>query len=166
MKQFLILFSLIFTSVFAQNSYPIFLTSNQEKVVFPKKPEHLTKKLNPQMECSIYCANEKEITYLAVIIPLEQPLTVDQATIALEGFMSGILHNENNQLKSADLITVHQMPALEFNIESQNKHFQGRTIMCENHMILIAVEYQGNFDKEVREFIESYSLEKVSATNP
>jgi len=158
--KYIFLFFLIMLNCIFSDSYPVYLTSEQERIIFPQKPEHFTKSIASQIECSIYCTNDQEMTYLTVIIPFEKPLSIDQATIALEGFMSGILHNQNNQLKSADLITVQEMPALEFNIESQNKHFQGRTIMCANHLILIAVEYQKEKKQNIRQFIESYSYEK------
>jgi hypothetical protein len=160
MKKLSILFFVLLCSLCAETSFPVFLSSSREKIVFPQKPDHFTKKLSPEIECSIYCTNLNNMTFLTIVIPLEQQLTVEQATLALEGFMSGILHNDNNELKSADMITVNQMPALDFNIISQNIHFRGRTIMCSNHMVLIAVEFSGELTKMIQDFIESYSLEK------
>lgn len=135
---------------------------------FPQMPEHIVNKMQiPNSDEAIfyhiYLSSPENANgvYLLVVAKYPAPIESSEELLCLEGFLTGIIQqNPQNKLISAEMTEVFGHQAVDFNVQSSEKVFKGRTLVARDTLYLIAVENalekfdEVNFEK----FITSFSL--------
>ncbi|PCI76273.1 hypothetical protein COB21_04590 [Candidatus Aerophobetes bacterium] len=138
-------------------------------IALPNKPEHMKQVMSdPQtgnsMNYDVYLAAfEKKAVYMVLIANYPEPIKVSDSIQSLENFLNGLLtQNPHNKLLFADITTVGGCKALDFIIEAKGVLFQGRAILSETNMYLLAMECQReNYQEQhYTYFIQSFQFGK------
>lgn len=136
-------------------------------VSLPSNPEHV-KQIMPfpeegyELRYDVYVsAFEKKAMYMMLVAQYPPGMDNNHTEQGLESFLNGLVsQNRSNKLIFADLTEVQGHKALDFFIESQGVYFQGRAVMANNTLYLLAMECeQKNYLKDhVVHFINSFEL--------
>ena len=136
-------------------------------IALPNKPEHMRQVMSdPQtgdhMNYDVYLsAFEQKAVYMVLIANYPKPIETSDSIQSLENFLNGLLsQNPHNKLLFADITTTNGCKALDFIIESKGVLFQGRAILSNTNMYLLAMECQREnyLDKHYQFFIESFKF--------
>lgn len=139
------------------------------KLRFPNQPQHVSENIQFADEGytlrydAYVSATDPQTVYMLLIA--QYPDFVDQsyARGSLESFLNGIInHNPNNQLLFADLLLVDGHEALDFFIRTGGLYFQGRALMINNSLYLMAMECEmcDYNEQSYKTFVTSFELSK------
>jgi len=170
MKKFIFLF-FVFSVLTSGSSFSwekFYSIEGKCEVLFPNKPEHMrqvipVKDLSSYMNYDVYLStlDDEESICMMIIVDFPAKIDSDKELQSLEGFLNGIInHRDEKKLISADFTTFENLNALDFVVEDQNRYFKGKTIIHENKMYLIAMEYDSHLDLDIsfNKYIESFHL--------
>ena len=139
------------------------------RLKFPNQPQHVSENIQFAEEGytlrydAYVSTTDPQTVYMLLIA--QYPDFVDQsyARGSLESFLNGIInHNPNNQLLFADLILVNGHEALDFFIRTGGLYFQGRALMVNNSLYLMAMECEMRDynEQHYKAFVTSFELSK------
>jgi hypothetical protein len=137
-------------------------------MMFPCAPKHVSEKLtlseaghDLKYDAYISSTDGKHEVFMLLVAGFPDFVDESYAKENLKGFLNGILTcNPNNQLLFAKVGTVYGNEALDFFIRTGSVYFQGRAIMINNSLYLIAMECEiiGYDAEQYEAFVSSFKL--------